>query len=516
MSGTSPATVTFALVLLGSALSFDAHARSDAAPFSNCSGCHNGTANPPEITLELNPSIPAPGETVTGQVTIKSSGMSVTGFYLTSEVGTLATLGQGTQMAAGGITHDSPLSASGGQAQFSFEWALPAEAGGTALIIRAIAANDDGRSQGDTAGSAFFPVAWGCDLVMLYADLDRDGFGTENYGISGGCGPREGWAATPGDCNENYATIFPGAEEVCNERDDDCDGEIDEGTVPRELYIDADGDGFGLSGDPMLGCVPPPGYAELDGDCDDQDAARHPEFAEVCDNKDNDCNERVDEGARLRCGTGWCERLASSCNSECFPGEPRAEECNAFDDDCDGVIDNDASGCGVGLVCYAGTCILPEDAAVVSELPDDGPSPAPGPNPTPGAGPAPNGEPPSAVPTAGSPVASMPGAPTSSGNGPPAPIANPLVPAGNNDPTEGPAEAPETTPAPEAAPTPGETSSEVATNTPMSETRSSTPSCQLVARGAAPRLASGILLFALLLFARRNREISGAPRHNAR
>ena len=46
------------------------------------------------------------------------------------------------------------------------------------------------------------------------------------------------------DCDDADASIHPGAEESCNELDDDCDGEIDEG-LTTTWHPDADGDGFG-------------------------------------------------------------------------------------------------------------------------------------------------------------------------------------------------------------------------------------------------------------------------------
>jgi hypothetical protein len=216
------------------------------------------------------------------------------------------------------------------------------------------------------------PIAWGCDLVLLYADYDHDGFGSSQYGISGGCEAREGWSDVDGDCNENSATVFPGAEEVCNERDDNCNGEIDEGTELRPLYVDADGDGYGVPGESILGCAAEPGYSDVDTDCDDNDPTNAPGFEEICDGHDNDCDGRTDEDVLARCGTGWCERLARSCDPDsCVPGEPSPERCNAIDDDCDGVIDNDASGCEAGLVCLLGVCLPPEDADVVAALPPD-------------------------------------------------------------------------------------------------------------------------------------------------
>jgi hypothetical protein len=354
-----------------------AHARANGAPFTTCGGCHGIGDVVPDIGVSFDP-LPMPGEPTTVTVRIASPGIAAAGFFATTGgVGTMRTLSDATELAGDGVTHSSPISATDGEATVSFEWTPPSEPSGTSLHVYALAANGNGRSQGDAPGGATFPVAWGCDLVILYADLDRDGVGSETHGLSGGCVERDGWAATTGDCNENNRAIFPGAEEVCNDLDDDCNSEVDEGTTQRPLFLDADGDGIGVPPELMSGCAPPDGFSAEDDDCDDSDATRFPAAEEVCDSKDNDCDARVDEDVRVRCGLGWCQRLATSCLPDsCSPGQPREEMCNDFDDDCDGVVDNDASGCDEGLVCHLGACLLPEDANAVAGLPVDvtGPS----------------------------------------------------------------------------------------------------------------------------------------------
>src|SRR5690606_6759271 len=89
----------------------------------------------------------------------------------------------------------------------------------------------------------------------------------------------------------------PGAADVCNGVDDDCDGAIDEGAATTTWYADADGDGFGDASATVRACAPPPGFVANADDCDDTDAAINPDAAEVCNEVDDDCDGAIDEGA---------------------------------------------------------------------------------------------------------------------------------------------------------------------------------------------------------------------------
>ena len=197
-------------------------------------------------------------------------------------------------------------------------------------------------------------------LLGLPAWLDQDGDG---YCVGSNCPS----GLDPGDCDDLDPDRHPGATEVCNGLDDDCDGAL----IPAEL--DVDGDGF-------LACA---------GDCDDQDPTAHPGHAELCDGADNDCDGVVDDGAEellwwpdddgdgwgdptfdpvLACPPlpGWVER-----GGDCDDGDPEvspdAEEalCNGVDDDCDvdspDALDLDGDGdvscaCGSDYMSDCGDC----------------------------------------------------------------------------------------------------------------------------------------------------------------
>ena len=77
------------------------------------------------------------------------------------------------------------------------------------------------------------------------------------------------------DCDDQAASVHPGAQELCNGVDDNCDGVADEG-VTSWLFPDGDGDGWGQDEGAVEGCELSSGYAAQGGDCDDNDPTVHP------------------------------------------------------------------------------------------------------------------------------------------------------------------------------------------------------------------------------------------------
>lgn len=108
---------------------------------------------------------------------------------------------------------------------------------------------------------------------------------------------------TPGslDCNDRDASIHPGADEVCNGVDDDCDDDVDgrvnENAVDASTwYADADADGYGDSAISVVACDAPIDYVADDTDCDDATPVVNPGMTELCDNDvDEDCDGTVCE-----------------------------------------------------------------------------------------------------------------------------------------------------------------------------------------------------------------------------
>ena len=352
------------LALLAWCLPREALGHANGAPIEGC-GCHSGGTVP---TVMITPSLMTinPGQLVTLTVSIsQSASQPGAGFYLeTGGVGTLTAIDSGTFLAGSGITHRSPRKGSGGFTTFTVGWTAPATPGGVNFNVWANSANLDGRQSGDAEGDGFLSMAFGCAGTKYYHDYDGDGVGAVTSGYTVACSQPMYYSEKVGDCNDNDPKVYPGAPENCDGKDNNCDGQIDQGLTFMLYCTDADGDGHGVTGGATkMACGVSKGWGLCDNDCNDNDPTIYPGAPEICDGKDNNCNNQIDEGARTVCGVGWCAKYADGCGagaSQCTPGAPRPEECNDFDDDCDGVIDNgtDLELCKTpGLVCRAGYCI---------------------------------------------------------------------------------------------------------------------------------------------------------------
>lgn len=122
----------------------------------------------------------------------------------------------------------------------------------------------------------------GCVPSTWYRDEDQDGYGLSTDVVLS-CESEAGHVSDPSDCDDGDAAVHPGADELCNEADDDCDGEADDGVgeVSSTWYVDADGDGYGSQAEVTFTCPPTEGYADNDLDCDDNNAEANPATGEV-------------------------------------------------------------------------------------------------------------------------------------------------------------------------------------------------------------------------------------------
>ncbi|MFP2961553.1 putative metal-binding motif-containing protein [Myxococcus sp. 1LA] len=133
-------------------------------------------------------------------------------------------------------------------------------------------------------------------------DEDGDGFVSQGGPMNRGT-----------DCEDLRATAFPGAPELCNGLDDNCDGQMETGVANRVWYLDHDRDSFGRIGPGTEACDPPSElHVEVTGDCDDERADIHPNMVEACNGADDNCDGRPDE-----LFTEGREALGTSCSEAC-------------------------------------------------------------------------------------------------------------------------------------------------------------------------------------------------------
>ncbi len=204
----------------------------------------------------------------------------------------------------------------------------------------------------------------GCDNVDDDCDgqVDEDVPGTGNdCEVGRGACLRRGRTVCDSQQREVVCNATPGnpSVEICNDIDDDCDGTVDEGaqgvggacTVGEGV---CQREGQSICNNGQLRCNAQPGNPgeeicnDLDDDCDgevDENAV-----AEVCNGIDDNCDGSVDEGT----GGGACQVEGGGDGTEaCIGGQlvcqgdcqPVAEACNGLDDDCDGDVDEDLA-CG--------------------------------------------------------------------------------------------------------------------------------------------------------------------------
>ena len=373
----STAARASALLFLASALTVSpgAGARKNGIQAAGCWGCHQtpGSTDTAMLSLQAHRDPIQPGDVVGFTATIMAPNVNVGGIYVVKpDAGTLGTsAGQGLTLSDGALTHSSPKTAVNGAVTFDFTWTAPTSPGSVVLTAYGVAANGNNRNTGDLAGESTVSFVYGCTAKTFYFDADGDGYGNEAAGTAVGCAeqpPPRGYAPTGDDCDDAQKSVNPGAQERCNDKDDNCNGVADEDTMPELLYPDPDGDGYYGSqpGMPVMGCLPLAGYADEPGDCAPIEPDKHPGAVEVCNLIDDDCDGTVDEGVRPVCGVGRCAREDTTCDpADCRPGTPQPETCNALDDDCNGIADDADDLCPAHQACLGIHCVAVDDGGGV-------------------------------------------------------------------------------------------------------------------------------------------------------
>ncbi len=239
---------------------------------------------------------------------------------------------------------------------------------------------------------------------LWYPDADGDGYGdaaakpfTASYS--------SGMVTNHGDCDDTLASVHPGAPEVCNNVDDDCNGLVDDNATDEQLwYQDADHDGFGNDSLSLTACTMASfGFVTVGSDCDDGSASIYPGAPEACNGLDDNCDGEVDNDPTVGTtvyyvdadGDGFgsndpalspvnaCSRPDgySTGHSDCDDTDPainpRAPEvCNAVDDDCNGQVDDkptdgtdyymdyDGDGYGDVYTAVVNSCQDPDDGSI--------------------------------------------------------------------------------------------------------------------------------------------------------
>ncbi len=207
-------------------------------------------------------------------------------------------------------------------------------------LVESVSFTPGGRT---TDGGVFVGLVFASEVdeILLHAAQAADVMGWDDLWFPpADChdGDGDGVSEYRGDCDDEDASIHPGAVESCDGIDTDCSGSWD------SWELDGDGDG-------ALDCLDQDGdgASVADGDCDDHDPSRTPGAPEACDGVDNDCSGGVAASEEDSDGDGWrdCQDTdgdgVTTAEGDCdpwdgtsYPGAP--ELCDGADNACAGEV----------------------------------------------------------------------------------------------------------------------------------------------------------------------------------
>ncbi len=176
----------------------------------------------------------------------------------------------------------------------------------------------------------FHTAVWSGRLMIIWGESEKGG----RYVVTPDL-DQDGITACSGDCDDHNPAVHPGASELCNGVDDNCNDSIDEG-------FDVDSDGI----------------TSCSGDCDDSNNLIYPGAPEVCNGLDDNCNGSTDEG-----GDGLCEDV-NSCTVDVCGGQLGCLHTPVMN----GSPCEDGNACTSTDQCQSGTCV----AGAIRDADSDG------------------------------------------------------------------------------------------------------------------------------------------------